>query len=121
MIEEEKLLDNVNKEGSHLRKRLEGLKDKYPFIGDVRGLGLMQAIEIVKDKVTKECYPRSEKIAEKIFKECMKNGLIIMTSVNMDRGVQGDAIMMGTSFDVNESEIDELVDILEKSLVAVLG
>ena len=55
-----------------------------------------------------------------LFKECMKNGLIIMTSVNMDRGVQGDAIMMGTSFDVKETEIDELVDILEKSLVAVL-
>ena len=121
VIEDEKLLDNVNKEGAHLRRRLEELKEKYPFIGDVRGMGLMQAIEIVKDKATRECYPRKEKIAEKIFKECMKNGLIIMTSVNMDRGVQGDAIMMGTSFDVKETEIDELVDILEKSLVAVLG
>lgn len=121
VIEDEKLLENVQKQGGHLRERLEILKDKYPFIGDVRGMGLMQAIEIVKDKHTKECYPRSEKIAEKIFKNCMDNGLIIMTSVNMDRGQQGDAIMMGTSFDVKESEIDELVDILEKSLVEVLG
>lgn len=121
IIEDEKLLENVRKQGAHLRGRLEILKDKYSFIGDVRGMGLMQAIEIVKDKRTKECYPRSEKIAEKIFKTCMDNGLIIMTSINMDRGQQGDAIMMGTSFDVKESEIDELVDILEKSLVEVLG
>lgn len=121
VIEEEKLLDNVKVEGKHLRRRLEELKEKYSFIGDVRGMGLMQAIEIVKDKETKECFPRNEKVAERIFKTCMNNGLIIMTSVNMDRGVQGDAIMIGTSFDVKSSEIDELVDILEKSLIEVLG
>ena len=81
----------------------------------------MQAIEIVKDKKTKECYPRSEKIAEKIFAKCMDNGLIIMTSVNMDHGKQGDAIMMGTSFEVKKEEIVELLELLEKSLVEVLG
>ena len=81
----------------------------------------MQAIEIVADKETKESFPRTEKIAEKIFKACMKNGLIIMTSVNMDRGIRGDGIMIGTSFDVKREEIDELVDILEKSLLEVLG
>ncbi|MBP3486839.1 MAG: aminotransferase class III-fold pyridoxal phosphate-dependent enzyme [Roseburia sp.] len=121
IIEEEDLLENVRKQGSYLREKLEALKEKYPFIGDVRGMGLMQAIEIVKDKETKECYPRSERIAEKIFKACMENGLIIMTSVNMDRGVQGDAIMMGTSFDVTAEEMDELVAILEKSLLEVLS
>ena len=51
----------------------------------------------------------------------MDNGLIIMTSVNMDHGKQGDAIMMGTSFEVKKEEIDELIGILEKSLVEVLG
>ncbi|MBQ0028264.1 MAG: aminotransferase class III-fold pyridoxal phosphate-dependent enzyme [Lachnospiraceae bacterium] len=121
VIKEEQLLDNCTKQGDHLRKRLDELKDKYPFIGDVRGKGLMQAIELVKDKATKESYPRSEKIAEKVFKECMANGLIIMTSVNMDKGQKGDAIMMGTSFDVTTEEIDELVDILEKSLVKVFS
>lgn len=121
IIRDEKLLDNVNKQGAYLRKRLEELQDKYDFIGEVRGMGLMQAIEIVKDKKTKECYPRSEKIAEKIFAKCMDNGLIIMTSVNMDHGKQGDAIMMGTSFEVKKEEIDELIELLEKSLVEVLG
>jgi len=120
IIKDEKLLENVQTEGVHLRKRLEELKEKYSFIGDVRGMGLMQAIEIVADKTTKESFPRTEKIAEKIFKTCMDNGLIIMTSVNMDRGVRGDAIMIGTTFDVTKDEIDELVDILEKSLLEVL-
>lgn len=121
IIRDEKLLDNVKVMGKYLRKRLEGLKDKHSFIGEVRGMGLMQAIEIVKNNDTKECYPRSERVAEKIFKKCMDNGLIVMTSVNMDRGVQGDAIMLGTSFEVKKKEIDELIDILEKSMVEVIN
>lgn len=121
IIRDEKLLEKVTEQGAYLRSKLEHLYDKYPFIGEVRGLGLMHAIEIVKDKSTKECYPRSEKIAEKIFKVCMDNGLIIMTSVNMDRGIQGDAVMIGTSFEVTQKEIDKLIDILEKSLLQVLG
>lgn len=121
IIKDEKLLDNVEKQGEYLRKRLETLKEKYDFIGDVRGMGLMQAVEIVKDKSTKECYDRKLKVAEKVFKECMDNGLIIMTSVNMDKGKQGDAIMIGTSFEVTEEEIDKLVNILEKSMVNVIS
>lgn len=120
IIEKERLLENVRTQGEYLRERLLQLQKKCPYIGEVRGMGLMQAIEIVKDKDTKECYPRSEKIAEQIFKTCMKNGLIIMTSVNMDHGIRGDAIMIGTSFDVSSGEIDELVSILEKSLKEVL-
>lgn len=120
IIRDEKLLDNVEKQGNYLRGKLEELQEKYKFIGDVRGMGLMQAIEIVKDKDTKECYSRKDKVAEKIFKACMDNGLIIMTSVNMDKGKQGDAIMIGTSFEVTSEEIDKLVAILEKSLVEVI-
>lgn len=121
IICDERLLDNVKKQGGYLRQKLEELMADCPYIGEVRGLGLMQAIEIVKDKETKEYFDRSEHIAERIFKTCMKNGLIIMTSTGMDQGKGGDAIMIGTSFEVKKEEIDELVRVLEQSLKEALG
>ncbi|HEV7843543.1 MAG TPA: aspartate aminotransferase family protein, partial [Pyrinomonadaceae bacterium] len=59
VIEEEDLRHNAMVVGAHLRARLDGLKEKYQVIGDVRGLGLMQALELVKDRETKEPDPQS--------------------------------------------------------------
>jgi hypothetical protein len=53
-IEDQKLLDNCTTTGAYLRARLEELKDKHEIIGDVRGMGLMQAIELVEDRQTKK-------------------------------------------------------------------
>ena len=53
-VEENRLLDNAEKAGNHLRARLEELKRRHPLIGDVRGMGLMQALELVKDQETRE-------------------------------------------------------------------
>src|SRR5438477_6488865 len=52
IIEEDRLMDNCTTVGGHFRAGLEGLKEKYAVIGDVRGMGLMQAIELVKDQKT---------------------------------------------------------------------
>ena len=52
-IEEQKLMDNCTETGGYLRGSLEELKDKHEIIGDVRGMGLMQAIELVEDRKTK--------------------------------------------------------------------
>ncbi|MEM0287269.1 MAG: acetyl ornithine aminotransferase family protein [Nitrososphaerota archaeon] len=54
MIEKKKLLQNAEKLGRHMMKRLEEMKEKYEIIGDVRGKGLMVGVEIVKDKKSKE-------------------------------------------------------------------
>ncbi len=52
-IAEHELLTNAAETGAHLRARLEDLKERYPLIGDVRGMGLMQALELVKDRESK--------------------------------------------------------------------
>ena len=59
MIEDDDLKKNSAVVGGYFRQRLEELKDKYPVIGDVRGMGLMQAVELVKDRETKEPDPQS--------------------------------------------------------------
>ena len=66
VIEEDDLKKNAAVVGGYLRQRLEELKDKYTVIGDVRGMGLMQGLELVKDRETKEPAPQA---VAKVFEE----------------------------------------------------
>ncbi len=69
-------LEKVSKEkGAYARKRLEEMKERYELVGDVRGIGLMIAIELVKNKDTKE--PAIEE-TEEIMKKCFSKGLLLM-------------------------------------------
>ena len=61
VIEEENLRENTFVVGGYFRKKLEELQEKYPLIGDVRGMGMMQALELVKDRQTKEPAPQETK------------------------------------------------------------
>jgi 4-aminobutyrate aminotransferase len=79
IIKEEGLLENANRQGTYLVKRLRELQEKYPMIGDVRGKGLMVGAEIVKDPETKE--PATKEIRDMMDK-CFKRGLAIIASGN---------------------------------------
>src|ERR687883_1244348 len=74
VIEDDDLKRNAAEVGGYFHERLEELKDKYPVIGDVRGLGLMQALELVKDRETKEPDPQS---VLKVFEETKRRGVLI--------------------------------------------
>src|SRR5438270_3399353 len=73
LIEEDKLMENAHTVGAHFRNRLEELKEKHEVIGDVRGMGLMQAIELVKDRNTKEPEPKETAV---VMVEARKRGLL---------------------------------------------
>ena len=77
VIREDNLIENVRTVGAQLTEGLLRLKDKYPIIGDVRGRGFMQAIELVKDRETKE--PAPEETAA-VFENTRKHGLILSKS-----------------------------------------
>ncbi len=83
IIKTEKLLDNATEQGGYIKKRLEEMMETHPMIGDVRGIGLMVGVEIVKDKDTKEVAPKA---TEEIMMECFRNGLAIVNcGVNVIR------------------------------------
>jgi 4-aminobutyrate aminotransferase-like enzyme len=78
------------------------LKEKYPFVGDVRGKGLLLAVELVKDKRTRE--PLDGKTCEWIFRECLSRGLLTMSythrvrinpplTISRDQALEGVAIL----------------------------
>jgi 4-aminobutyrate aminotransferase len=110
-IEDNDLPRNAKIVGDHLRGRLEELKEKYPVIGDVRGLGLMQALELVIDRKTKEPNPKA---VLKVFEETKKRGVLIGKG-----GLYGNVIRLGPPVIARKDHIDELIAVLDAALATV--
>jgi len=111
VIEENDLPKNARVVGDYLRSKLEELKSKYAVIGDVRGMGLMQAIECVKDRQTKEPDPQS---VLKVFEETRRSGVLIGKG-----GLHGNVIRIGPPLIASKSDIDELVTALDGAFAAL--
>jgi 4-aminobutyrate aminotransferase len=111
LIEEDRLMDNASTVGAHFRSGLEELKNKYPLIGDVRGMGLMQAIEFVKDRDTKE--PGASEAAQ-FMDETRKNGLLVGKG-----GMLGNVIRIAPMLNTTKSDVDEALRIMDKSLETI--
>jgi 4-aminobutyrate aminotransferase-like enzyme len=110
-IEEENLLVNAAETGAWLRGRLEELRDKYPLIGDVRGMGLMQAIELVRDRQTKE--PATAEAAQ-LMEAARDNGLLVGKS-----GLDGNVIRVSPPLNVTRADVDHFTRLLDASLERV--
>ena len=106
VIESEGLVANAADRGRQLRDGLEGLREKYPLIGDVRGMGLMQAIEMVgPDKA-----PSPEAVA-RLFELTKRNGLLIGKG-----GLMGNVIRVTPALNVTSDQVDEALERLDRSL-----
>ncbi len=106
---EEHLVENSLKIGEHMKSRLKAMQDKCPYLGDVRGRGLIIGLDIVKDKRTKE---RDPETTWKIINECCKHGLII-------GAVSGNVIRVAPPLVISKEEADESLDIMEKILTSM--
>ena len=111
VIKTERLLDNAKNLGEYVLKRLKEMKEEYEVIGDVRGLGLMIGIEIVKDKETLEPYPD---LVRKVLLNSFKNGLLII-------GAGKSAIRISPPLIIEKEAIDKGLEILENSLKKALN
>ena len=105
-IEEEDMVGNAARMGEHLRKRLMELREKHPEIGDVRGLGLMQATEFVKDQTTKE---RAIKLRDDVTVEAYKRGLILLPCGK-------NSLRYIPPLIIKEHQVDAAVEILDECL-----
>ena len=108
VIEEENLRENARVTGDYLRHRLEELKEKHPSVGDVRGMGLMQGVELVKDRKTKEPHPHG---VNALFEETKKRGVLIGKG-----GLYGNVIRTGMPLIASKSDVDELVKAMDAGL-----
>ena len=111
VIEEEKLLENAESVGGYFRQKLDELKEKHALIGDVRGMGLMQGLELVKDRKTKEPAPEA---TNQFMERCRSNGLLIGKG-----GLYGNVIRLSPPLNIRRSDVDEAVGLMDKSLSEV--
>ena len=111
LIEEDKLMDNADVVGSYFRQGLEGLQQKHDVIGDVRGMGLMQGIELVRDRASKEPAPHE---TTQVMEECRRGGLLIGKG-----GLYGNVIRMSPPLNISKTDVDEAIRILDQSFTKV--
>jgi 2,2-dialkylglycine decarboxylase (pyruvate) len=110
VITEERLIERARERGSYLRNRLEGLQQRYEVIGDVRGLGLLLGVELVRDRASRE---PAHALGALTTLKCYENGL----SMNIRRRPErGSVWRIAPPLTVSTDEIDRAIDILEKSL-----
>ena len=105
-MKRENILENVVKQGSYFKKRLLELKDKYKSIGDVRGLGLMVAVDFVKDQKTRD---PDVKLRDKVEYKAFENGLITLSTGTS-------AVRLIPPLNIKQSEIDMGIEALEKAI-----
>jgi 4-aminobutyrate aminotransferase-like enzyme len=108
LIEEDRLMENAAVVGAYLREGLEGLKEKHASIGDVRGMGLMQAIELVKDRKTKEHDPE---MTSRMMERARSNGLLVGKG-----GIAANVIRLTPPLNISKGDVDQAIGILDKSL-----
>ena len=107
IYEELNLFSHVEKIAPKFQERVNKL-GTFEFVGEARGVGLIAALEIVKNKGTKENFDPYGKVGKQIAEICQKNGLIV-------RAI-GDAIALCPPLIITEEQVDEMFDILEASL-----
>lgn len=108
VIENEGLVKNAAVVGKHLGERFKQLQEKHPLVGDARGLGLMQALELVKDRKTKEPAPAA---TAAVFEETKKQGVLIGKG-----GVWGNVIRTGLMLNATKEHADQLADAIDAGL-----
>ncbi|HEY8532003.1 MAG TPA: aminotransferase class III-fold pyridoxal phosphate-dependent enzyme, partial [Limnochorda sp.] len=111
VFDEENLLERAQELGEHLRERLEDFKARHRLIGDVRSAGPMAAMELVRDRQTRE--PAPEETA-RLVREALKRGVLLVKA-----GIYGNVIRFLNPLTMPMDELDEALDVVEEALSAV--
>ncbi len=109
VMEQENLLEKCREDGAYFGAGLHRLMDKYPIIGDVRGIGLLWGVELVRDRQTRE---RATAEADKVLYQCLKNGLSFKVS-------QGNVLQLSPPLIITRQQIDEALRIVEEAIASV--
>ena len=112
------LLANATRMGDRLKGGLHALAERYPFIGDVRGKGLLLAAEFVSDKQTMAPLPAGLNAYNRVVELAYERGLIIY-SRRTRGGVDGDHFLICPPMIVTGAEVDEILSILDDTLSAL--
>jgi adenosylmethionine-8-amino-7-oxononanoate aminotransferase len=116
-IERQGMMANAAATGALLKAELEGLMDRFPFIGDVRGMGMLLAFEVIADRATKDPFPAGFKAFDRLTEQAYARGLIIYPRRSRG-GYSGDHFLIAPPMITTPSQVDEIIAILTEALTA---
>ena len=118
VIADDDLLANVRRQGAALMELLQARFGDHPYVGDIRGRGLFQAIELVADRAAKEPFDPALKLHTRIKAAAMARGLLCYPMGGTVDGQRGDHVLLAPPFTVTDGQIAEIVDLLGESVDA---
>lgn len=118
-LRDEGLVDRSRDLGAKIKGDLAAALADEPSVGDVRGLGMMIGIELVRDRETKEPYPRQRGVTEQVVAAAREAGLLLYSSTGHADGTNGDLVMLGPPFILDDDEVRFLVDATVSALRSV--
>ncbi|MFP5489455.1 MAG: aspartate aminotransferase family protein [Acidimicrobiia bacterium] len=120
IIEREGLVGRAAHLGDVVQERLDDELGDHPHVGQVRGLGLLRAVELVSDRETKAPFDRSARVSERIVAAAFENGLTVYPCSSAVDGRVGDAVLLGPPLSVTDAELDAMLERLVAATRAVL-
>ena len=114
ILEEENLLYNVTVMGEYLLEKLRGLQTKHKCIGQVRGLGLFQGLELVANRETKE--PLPEALVQAVVGDCMVHSAVIIGATNRSLPGLNNTLCLSPAYIATKSDLDEVVAAIDGAI-----
>jgi adenosylmethionine-8-amino-7-oxononanoate aminotransferase len=121
ILEEENLVDASARKGASLKAALVNAFGDHPHVGDIRGRGLLIAIEFVSDKTTKEPFDQGQGTTAKLLAAARDHGLLVYPASKGADGQNGDAVLIGPPLTISEEEMGLVVERLAAAVGDVLG
>lgn len=115
-IKAHNLVENSRERGEQLISGLRLLMEKHPMLGDVRGKGLMVGFEIVQDRLSRQPFPPTDKLAAQFENIAMNKGLVIYPCTGSIDCVMGDMIMLSPPLTISTQQVDEIIGIIDSVL-----
>lgn len=119
-IQRDNLLDRVNEAGANMRGALESRFGNHPKVGDIRGRGLLLAMELVADRSTKAPFDPALAMHQRIKADAFERGLLVYPGGGTVDGRSGDHVLLAPPYNVTDDELDMIVDLLAQTMDSVL-
>ena len=121
ILEDEDLIAASATKGERLKALLHERLDGHPNVGEIRGRGLLVGVELVADRETREPFPRTDRLTERIVRAARDDGLLLYSGTGLADGTNGDAILLGPPFVVTDEELVRIADGLKAAIEIALA
>ncbi len=118
-LEAHDLVNASAKRGAYLGQRLREELEELPCVADVRGLGMMWAVEFAANRQTKEPFPPERRFGQRVCDLAFERGVVVYAGAGSVDGVAGDHLMVAPPFVITEEQLDEVVSVLREAVLDV--